>query len=226
MSQTQSNWQWFGLVWPHQLDLALDEAPTFDVSQSQPKILHPHESYLTKQKAFVLCNHLFIHSKWVKHNLIGNGWVWFGPTSLIWLWMKGPQSMYLSPKCYIMSHIWQSKKLLSCAIIFLYIPNESNTILLAMIGSGLAPPAWFGSGWRADIPLVDDHLSQYISAQNATSWVISDKTKSFWLIQLSFYTFQMSQTQSNWQWFGLVWPHQLDLVLDEGPTIHVCKPKT
>ena len=138
---------------------------------------------MTNKKAFfILCNHLFIHSKWAKHNIIGNGngWVWFGLTILIWFWMKGRTDSHFTkftksqPK--MLPHEcsdWQ-KAFVFCNHLFIHSKRVKHNIIGNMVVSGLAPASCFCSGWRADIL---ENPSQ-ISAQNATSWV-SWPTKKF-----------------------------------------------
>ena len=103
-------------------------------------------SHIWQSKKLLTCTIIFLYSKWVKHNLIGNDWVWFGPTSLIWLWMKGghstsrwsSESIYLSPKCcyYPQPMLWATNKklfnpqiLLTHLIVFSLLNTNLSIIL-------------------------------------------------------------------------------------------------
>ena len=152
MSQTQHYWQWLGLVWSQQLvedpnsrqDSAEFHAnlPSISANKVQLWVSSPCEMLVLP------FNHVAMDMGWVKHSTIGNDWVWFGPNSLFKIptegeiWQNFMQiflaSQPIMSSCESPHHV----KCLFCpSIMLLWMWDESNTALLAMIGSGLVPTA-------------------------------------------------------------------------------------
>ena len=85
---------------------------------------------------------------WVKHNTIGNDWDWFGLNSFRTSPTVGKFKPVITQISLASQTIWSScesphhlKCLFCLSIMLLWMWDESNTALLAMIGSSLVPTA-------------------------------------------------------------------------------------
>ena len=155
-SNTALRWQWLGLVWSQQLAEDLNSRRDLPEVYAKLPSNSANNVHLWVSSPFEMLvlpfNHVAMDVGWVKHSTICNDWVWFGPNSLLKIATVGQiyqNFMQISLASQPTKSSCESPHHLKClfcpSIMLLWMWDESNTALLAMIGSGLVPTA----RWRS-----------------------------------------------------------------------------